>query len=54
MHRMIEQILDATRLRLTAGIVVQLGEAADLGTVCIGMQPTASKRSHCSSSTGRV
>jgi signal transduction histidine kinase len=30
MHRMIEQILDATRLRLTAGIVVQLGEAADI------------------------
>lgn len=30
MHRMIEQILDATRLRLTAGIVVQLGEASDI------------------------
>lgn len=30
MHRMIEQILDATRTRLTSGIVVQLGEPRDL------------------------
>jgi signal transduction histidine kinase len=30
MHRMIEQILDATRTRLNAGIAVELGEPCDL------------------------